>query len=484
MDRFFPPLILHPDSAPFGRASSQNELARQTVTPPSSVTDGARLAPSHHGYPCPAIGNWTSSHSGSSETTMSHHHHQHNHQSWKPPLYRHSSSPSDASPEEEVPSLFPTRNVESSEWPSSLAASSCSDSKQVKLEPGHVHESKGSLLWSRALGAQQPPCSLESGTYSVPSQIAAPYPTRPDTFKTACPTPRLPPPSLAFASSSRRSFLSGKLQTSPDDTGEEANSDAPYSYLIEKALLEAPGKRLTLQDIYAWFEKCTAKGRDRSSKGWQNSVRHNLSMNAGFEAVREEEPGKKPQNYWRLTEEAVKFGVQSTTRYRKQASCKKTLTADPPAPQRQRSGAKGGKATKIKAKLRGRPLGPEELRKDNCQREIPQRPLQKAFYSHDFRSTTTTTPAATTVISSFHVSAPVTRLSTESFDLGNVVGCADPPPCAPIFYGMAGSGPDCLALDSSFLGWGGLPSFSAGLMTGPGISADLHLGLLEGGAIR
>ncbi|PYI26941.1 hypothetical protein BP00DRAFT_318131, partial [Aspergillus indologenus CBS 114.80] len=432
---------------------------------------GARLTPSHHVYPCSAIENWTSSHSGSSETAMSHHHHQqqqhhyHNSPLWKAPLYRPSTSPSNSSSEEEVSSLFPTHGVESSEWSSPSTAPSCSESKPVKLEPGRSYEStRNSLLWSRTPGTQQPGCSLESGTYSVPSQIAAPYPTRPDTFKTACPTPRLPPPSLAFPSSGHRSFLPDKVKThanrpgfhhegprpSPDDIGEEANSEAPYSCLIEKALLEAPDKKLTLQDIYSWFEKRTVKGKDRSSKGWQNSVRHNLSMNAGFEAVREEQPGKKPQNYWRLTEEAVKYGVQSTTRYRKQASNKKTSSSDPPAPQRQRSGAKGGKATKIKAKLRGRPSGQDELRKDNCQREITQPPLGKIAYSHGYPSTTTTTPPATaSVISSFHVSAPVTRLSTESFDLSNAVGCAD----HSSFYIMAGQGPECLTMENGYPGW-------------------------------
>ncbi|KAL4955859.1 hypothetical protein BDW69DRAFT_182131 [Aspergillus filifer] len=150
------------------------------------------------------------------------------------------------------------------------------------------------------------------------------------------------------------------------DEADDANADPPYSQLIYEALLAAPGKKLPLQGIYHWFEENTAKGRDRGSKGWQNSIRHNLSMNAGFEAIREETtPGKKPINYWRLTDEAVNNGIQSTTRYRKTANYKRPTTAatasDPPAPQRQRSGAKGGKATKVTNRFRGvngLPLGP------------------------------------------------------------------------------------------------------------------------------
>lgn len=52
----------------------------------------------------------------------------------------------------------------------------------------------------------------------------------------------------------------------------------PYAQLIFRALKSAPGHRMVLKDIYRWFEKNTDKAR-KSSKGWQNSIRHNLSMN-------------------------------------------------------------------------------------------------------------------------------------------------------------------------------------------------------------
>ena len=61
---------------------------------------------------------------------------------------------------------------------------------------------------------------------------------------------------------------------------EDSNADPPYSHLIYEALKSAPGMKLPLQGIYGWFENNTAKGRDQNSKGWQNSIRHNLSMNA------------------------------------------------------------------------------------------------------------------------------------------------------------------------------------------------------------
>lgn len=64
-----------------------------------------------------------------------------------------------------------------------------------------------------------------------------------------------------------------------DLDGEENGGDEPYAKLIYKALLSAPGNRMVLKEIYDWFEKHTEKPRNGSNKGWQNSIRHNLSMN-------------------------------------------------------------------------------------------------------------------------------------------------------------------------------------------------------------
>jgi hypothetical protein len=55
--------------------------------------------------------------------------------------------------------------------------------------------------------------------------------------------------------------------------------DQPYAQLIYRALLEVPGHTMILRDIYAWFKDNTDKAHDKETKGWQNSIRHNLSMN-------------------------------------------------------------------------------------------------------------------------------------------------------------------------------------------------------------
>ncbi len=66
------------------------------------------------------------------------------------------------------------------------------------------------------------------------------------------------------------------------DSGSESEgkqSEPPYAKLIYRALMEAPEHQMVLKDIYEWIAQNTDKARDPAFKGWQNSVRHNLSMN-------------------------------------------------------------------------------------------------------------------------------------------------------------------------------------------------------------
>ncbi|EXJ87136.1 hypothetical protein A1O3_04094 [Capronia epimyces CBS 606.96] len=139
-------------------------------------------------------------------------------------------------------------------------------------------------------------------------------------------------------------------------TGEqpEGCNDKPYARLIYEALMQAPGHRMMLRDIYEWFRLNTTKPEESGSNGWQNSIRHNLSMNQAFENDRECSGGntRKANSVWMLTEDAVKNGVQSTTRYRKTAGGKRTGSNRAAAVQRQRSGAKGGRAARWMARQR------------------------------------------------------------------------------------------------------------------------------------
>ncbi|KAK4942572.1 hypothetical protein LTR10_017701 [Elasticomyces elasticus] len=135
---------------------------------------------------------------------------------------------------------------------------------------------------------------------------------------------------------------------------DEPFDDKPYAMLIHEALKQAPGHRMMLRDIYDWFRQNTTKVQESGSNGWQNSIRHNLSMNKAFENDRDHSRGssKKANSVWILTEDAIKNGVQSTTRYRKTGGGKRGLGHRVPAIQRQRSGARGGRAASRAARQR------------------------------------------------------------------------------------------------------------------------------------
>lgn len=61
--------------------------------------------------------------------------------------------------------------------------------------------------------------------------------------------------------------------------------DEPYAQLIYRAFMSRPNKSMTLQEIYQWFRENTDKSKSEG-KGWQNSIRHNLSMNGVRDSFR------------------------------------------------------------------------------------------------------------------------------------------------------------------------------------------------------
>lgn len=132
-------------------------------------------------------------------------------------------------------------------------------------------------------------CNLLSGEYaSIPltysTALSIVPPSSPFSNVSVYDDSSFNSPSFSSPDCSGSFFPDKPPRSSPyeDYDGEEEDEAAggkPYARLIYEALLQAPGHRMMLRDIYDWFELYTTKPRESGTNGWQNSIRHNLSMN-------------------------------------------------------------------------------------------------------------------------------------------------------------------------------------------------------------
>lgn len=101
----------------------------------------------------------------------------------------------------------------------------------------------------------------------------------------------------------------------------------PYSYaqLIVQAISAAPDKQLTLNGIYSYITRNYPYYKT-ADKGWQNSIRHNLSLNRYFvkNPRNHEEPGKG--SFWRIeTTNETKLLDQAYRRRRKRENSNNSI---------------------------------------------------------------------------------------------------------------------------------------------------------------
>jgi hypothetical protein len=109
-------------------------------------------------------------------------------------------------------------------------------------------------------------------TTQVQGRVFATYPVPINNPRGSSSPVRLPP----AVTRPKRSHVQPSRKSSAEEVG---NHDKPYAYLLYEALRSAKDHKMSLQEIYRWFEENTNKANDPQSKGWQSSIRHNLSMN-------------------------------------------------------------------------------------------------------------------------------------------------------------------------------------------------------------
>ncbi|KAJ6004956.1 transcriptional regulator family: Forkhead [Penicillium herquei] len=149
--------------------------------------------------------------------------------------------------------------------------------------------------------------------------------------RTVTPPPRSPDTTVGARTAKQSPLYNrGMMMESTEeiDYSQDSSKDLkpPYSYatLIAQAIFSSEEEKLTLNSIYNWIMDRYAFYR-HSQSGWQNSIRHNLSLNKAFQKVprRTDEPGKGMK--WQIA-------VEYREEYRKKQMRKGNQSSAPSSP--------------------------------------------------------------------------------------------------------------------------------------------------------
>ncbi|KAF5019773.1 hypothetical protein F66182_8210 [Fusarium sp. NRRL 66182] len=98
------------------------------------------------------------------------------------------------------------------------------------------------------------------------------------------------------------------------DENQHIKPQYSYAQMITQAILNAPDGKLNLNGIYTYIMNTYAYYRHQQAAGWQNSIRHNLSLNKSFDKVARstDEPGKGMK--WQIVPEAREEMIRNAYR--------------------------------------------------------------------------------------------------------------------------------------------------------------------------
>ncbi|KIW88720.1 uncharacterized protein Z519_10766 [Cladophialophora bantiana CBS 173.52] len=176
---------------------------------------------------------------------------------------------------------------------------------KVEIDHYFIERAKALAAGEEVSPAQPQP---EPSKYEVPSGPTQNFPSlapAPPDFKREA-----TPPAQTADGKSQRGVFDSKMPMSPmygrgmmmestqeidysRDSAKDLKPPFSYATMIAQAIFSSEEEKLTLSNIYSFIADKYAFYR-HSNSGWQNSIRHNLSLNKAFQKVprRTDEPGK------------------------------------------------------------------------------------------------------------------------------------------------------------------------------------------------